>query len=222
MPPRTSGRLVALLLGVALASCAGYRGGWESVPYVGDAPPPLQVSRTSYEAYARTQLQFPGITLGVMLQNRMRDYDRQVYFYVLPVPGDSREQPTQRIDAGMTRVSLRVSGTDGDYVFQPLRARLSVGGVTVAATGAREFGMWDERGRPVSSAGRWGDQVIEGEHSLDDRKRTYLLSLDFPVASPSPERTDIVLDLSEALRANGRPALPPIRFAPTRWREGYT
>ena len=53
----------------------------------------------------------------------------------------------------------------------------------------------------------------------------YLLSLDFDVPVPWPQSDDIALDLSAALKDMGNagsPPLPLIRFAPVRWKEGYT
>jgi hypothetical protein len=37
-----------------------------------------------------------------------------------------------------------------------------------------------------------------------------------------PQLRDIALDVCAALRAETQPALPPVRFVPARWEEGYT
>jgi|GEM_PF-2747993 len=212
----------ALALILALSACAGYRGGWESVPYVGEVPPNFPEVTTAYEAYRRMELTFPGLTLSVGLGNRLRTYDTQVYLFVVPLSVDPRRVPTQSVDPAAARVLLRVTAADPGYVFLPQQARLTVNGETVAAKAAFEFGMWDAAGQRVASGGKWDHRPIGDTLALLESGRTYLLSIDFPVKAPSPESKGIVLDISEALRAPERPALPLIRFAPVRWNEGYT
>lgn len=207
---------------LALSACAGFRGGWESVPYVGDAPPAFPEAETAYEAQRRMELAFPGITLGVGLGNRLRTYDTQVYLFVLPLSVDPRRVSTQNVGPDTTRVSLRVTAADPGYVFQPQRARLTVEGQTVVGKAGFEFGMWDPAGERVASGGKWDHRPVVDALALTEPGRSYLLSIDFPVKAPSPESKGIVLDVSEALRAPERPALPLIRFAPVRWKEGYT
>jgi hypothetical protein len=206
----------------ALSACAGFRGGWESVPYVGDTAPDFPPAQTAYEAQRRMELTFPGLTLGVGLGNRLRTYDTQVYLFVLPLAVDPRRVSMQSTSLDTTRVSLRVTAADSDYVFHPQRARLTVEGRTVVAKAAFEFGMWDSAGHRIASGGTWDHRPIVDALPLAEPGRSYLLSIDFPVTAPSPESKGIVLDISEALRATQRPALPPIRFAPVRWKEGYT
>ena len=206
----------------ALAACAGFRGGWESVPYVGDTAPTMPEARTAYEARQRSELALPGVTLGVGIDNQTRTYDTQVYLFVLPLSIDPRTVRTRPVEPGRTRITVRVTGTAGDFVFRPQRARLVVAGRSVSATGGFEFGMWDAGGKRVASGGAWGDRPVPTELALADAARGYLLSIDFPVPTPDPQSTGIALDLSDALVAPGRPALPLIRFQPARWEEGYT
>lgn len=213
---------IATCSSLALAACAGFKGGWESVPYVGDIPPALPESRTPFEARQRSQLQFPGITLGVGINNQTRTHDTQVVLFALPVSIDLRTVPTQPVEPGTTRVSLRVSGTGGDFVLRFRLARLTVAGKSVAASGAYEFGMWDSVGNRVGSGGTYAHRPLGDSHALIEAARTHLLSIDFPVTTPPPSEAGIALDLSEALRAPAKPVIPLIRFHPSRWKEGYT
>lgn len=210
------------LLCLGLSACAGYRGGWESLPYVDAPPPPRPEARTAQEVRERSELRLPGITLGVGINNRARSYDTQVYLFVLPLAIDPRTVQPQVLDPGKTRITLRVSGTAGDFVLRPHLARLSVGGKTVSPVASFEFGMWDASGQRVASGGAWAHRPLPDEFPLVDASRTYLLSLDFPLPPPSPEDAQIVLDLGAALQAPGKPEIPPIRFQPARWTEGYT
>jgi hypothetical protein len=59
--------------------------------------------------------------------------------------------------------------------------------------------------------------------SLIQPDKRYLLSLEFDTPVSSPESHGIALDLLDALRdvQNFR-LIPLIRFAPVRWKEGYT
>jgi len=185
-----------------LAACAGYRGGWESVPYIGDVPP----------TEAR-ELALPGLKLSVQIDNRLRTYDTQVYLFALPLSIDPRQVYVQNHQPGKTRVFVSVTPEAGDYVFEPAKAKLSVGGRHFAGAEGFEFGKWD---------GKWEHRPVGARFALHEGGRRYLLSIDFLTPVPSPESRDIVLDLSEALKSQAHPAVPLIRFAPVRWKEGYT
>jgi len=183
-----------------LAGCAGYRGGWESVPYVGDAPP------------AR-ELALPGLKLAVQIDNRLRTYDTQVYLFVLPLSVDPREVYTQNHQPGKTRVFVSVTPEASGFVFEPTKATLTIGAQRFTGAEGFEFGKWD---------GKWEHRPVGAQFALHEPGRRYLLSIDFVAPAPSPESRDIVLDLSQALRSQAHPPLPLIRFAPVRWKEGYT
>jgi len=129
---------------------------------------------------------------------------------------------TQKGEAAATRVSLRISNHDGEFVFRPRSAILRVGDKQAAPVAACEFGMWDRWGKPVSSGGTWGYRPIAGEYALNEREKTYLLVMDFPLAIPPPESDAISLELFTALEAPGHAVIPRIRFLPVRWSEGYS
>ncbi len=206
-------RWIALLACLLASGCAGYRGGWESFPYVGEAPPAPPEYRTAFEARQRSEVVLPGLRLGVRINNQVRTYDS----------GSTERKDVQAeiVEPGKTRVSLRISGHDGEFVFRPKLATLAVGGRQVAGAAGFEFAMWDAAGKPVRSGGAWGFRPTADDYALAERGRVYELSIDFPVPVPSPESRDVSLDLSKALEAKGKPALPPIRFLPVRWKEGY-
>ena len=211
-----------VLSAILLAGCAGFRGGWESVPYVGETPQDLDGARTAYEAQKRSELTLPGMTLGVSIHNRLRTYDTQIYLFVLPLSIDPRNVSTQTIEPGKTRISLRISKLTDDLLFRPKLARLTVGDQTVQATSSTEFAMWNAQGEKVSTGGNWDHRPLADETRLIVQEKAYIVNLDFPVPTPSPESKALILDLSSALTSDKLPTLPPIRFVPVRWKEGYT
>lgn len=214
--------ITVLALACAMCSCAGYRGGWESVPYVGETPPTLQSSRTPYEAQRRSEITLAGMTLGVSINNQLRTYDTQVYLFALPLSVDPRNVQTRPVEPGKTRITLRVSDMATELTFRPQRARLAVGAQVVQGVAGFQFAMWDAQGQEVSSGGRWEHRATGDEAVLAPRGKPYLLDIDFPVPLPSPEAENISLDLSDALSSPQLPRIPTIRFAPVRWKEGYT
>lgn len=216
-------RLVLVAAGcLSLLACAGYRGGWESLPYVGEAPPPPPRYRTPFEAQKRAELALPGLTLGVTIENQLQSYDTEVYLYVIPLSVDPRDVRAGQAEPGTTRVRLRVSASHTGFVFRPQLATLRVGRATVPGVAGFEFGPWDESGNPATSGGQWAYRRVPDEFALSAPGETYYLSIEFPVPVPPPQSPDIVLDLSRALQAPDAPAIPEIRFLPVRWREGYT
>jgi hypothetical protein len=48
------------------------------------------------------------------------------------------------------------------------------------------------------------------------------LWVDFQTAIPPPQHSQISVDLSNALKADGLPALPLLKFKAVRWKQGYT
>lgn len=214
--------LGTLALGLLIVGCAGFKGGWESVPYVGDSPPQLADAQSPHESRERSRLRLDGLTLAVNVDNQVRTYDTQVYGYGVPLSVDPRTVRTQPGESGRTRVRIEVSGMRGDFVFHPRLATLTVGGKVIHGIAGYEFGMWSASGQRVPSGGRWEHRPTGERLVLQDRSRAYLLSIDFPLEPPSPESRIISLDLSKALTAPGVPQIPIIRFAPGRWKHCYT
>lgn len=208
------------VLACTLTGCAGFRGGWESVAYIGDAPPaPPEPSASAYERNQRPPLSLPGMSLRVSIDNRVRDYDTQVWFFAVPVKVDPRTIQTDVAKPGKTRVRLAVTPTQAGWVFNPQQAVLTFGGLQYRAVAGYEFGQFAvDPSRPE----QWGYRPIPADMTLHADQGQYLLSIDFDVPSPSPDRPDITIDLSRALRAPGLTEVPLIRFVPVRWKEGYT
>lgn len=69
--------LLALLL---LSGCGGFRGGIESVPYVGEAVP---LGSASLRTRLR-EIPLSGMTVAVSLNNRLQTYQYEVMLYVIP------------------------------------------------------------------------------------------------------------------------------------------
>lgn len=219
---RTPNILRVLALSFPLAGCAGYRGGWESVPYVGDALPQRAPSPSPYDSRERARLRFDALTVVATIDNQVRTYDTKIIAFVVPVSVDRRLVPTVKPQPRRTRVTLQLSGMTADFELQPALARFTVGDSTVRGIAGSVFGMWDAAGQRVANGGEWGDKATGERFALTERNRTYILNIDFPISSPSPELRTITLDLSQALRAPGVPALPVIKFTPAKWKHGYT
>lgn len=217
---RTPTALAASL--ALLSACAGYRGGWESLPYIGALPPAAGLNVTADEARLRRELVLPGLRLRVNLNNAVRTHDTQVYAGVLPLGLDPRAVPLQPAQPGLTQLTLSVWPQGGrSFVLRYPQARLRVGGRTVAAQAASVWGQWDAAGEPVERGGRYADRPLSSDHVLEARDRPHVLTLSFPIERPSPQDGDIALELGEALSHPGTPAIPRIQFQPSRWTEGY-
>jgi hypothetical protein len=210
--------LVALF---ALAGCAGYRGGWESVAYIGPNPPAIS-GETLRVPGARTPIVSPGLKLEVSLDNQMRTYDAQVYLFALPLSVDARNAYTKNNAPGKTRFFVAVTPTESGFVFRPSMAVLHAVNQQHSGIAGYEFGMWNQTGERVKQGGTWQHRPTGESFALSEIGRTYYLSIDFAVAPPSPELTDIAVDVSRARLSPQHPAVPLIRFAPVRWKEGYT
>lgn len=212
--PRQLAVLMVVAIGLLLSSCAGYRGGWESIPYIGDMPRAPSVSRTSYEAERRSELLLPGLKIRIDLHNRIQDNHYQIYA-VVPVSKDSKEARASLVKPD--RVSLRLEVREEGYVFRPRLVVLGVAGKTVSALAGFESGRWDLAGR---KGGLWEAKPIAEAYPLS--VGIYYLDVDFELPVPAPQTPDITLDLSRALQAPGKPTIPVIRFLPARWEQGYS
>ena len=219
-----SARHLSIVIASALvAGCAGYRGGWESVAYLGDTPPAARTEATAADrAHNPPELSVPGLKLRVAIDNQLRTYDTQVYFFALPLSIDPRNVYSRNVKPGKTRVFVTVTPQAAGFVFRPETAVLQFAEKRFTGAAGFEFGMWDVEWKRVEAGGKWEHRPIASDYALAEVGRRYYLSVDFATPVPSPESADIVLDLSEALRSTTQPPLPLIRFAPVRWKEGYT
>lgn len=222
--PAAARRLALLALGCLLVTgCAGFRGGWESVAYLGDTPPALPESPSFFEETQNPPaLELPGLRLQVTLDNQLRTYDTQLYLFVLPLYIDPRERYWKNHSPGKTRVFITVTPTEPGFVFRPSQAVLQIGNRRFGGVAGFDFDRWDQQGMRVREGGSWEHRPVATELHLDQPGRSYHLSIDFDTPVPSPESREILLDLSQALGSSRHPALPPIRFVPMRWRRSYS
>lgn len=191
-----------LALGL-LAGCAGYRGGWQSVA----ALPGQAASREA------KPFELPGLTLEARLDNRLQTRDTQVMLFVVPVSVDPRRQYIDNHRPGRTRAYVTVVAHEDGFVFRPQRARLRFDGRTFTGAVGYTFGRGEQ--------GQWEHRPISGELALAAGQR-YYLSIDFETPVPSPQQTDIVLELQDALDSPRQPPVPMLRFVPQAWEGGYT
>lgn len=215
--------LALLSLALLVTACAGFRGGWESAAYIGEAPPAGLAERLAKTVPRRPpELEVGGLKLRVSIDNRVRTYDTQVYLFALPLSIDPRRAYSGVQPPGTTRVFVHVTPQVAGYVFIAEAAALRFAGQQFRAIGGHEFGRWDESGQRAERGGRWDHRPTTTPYRLDQPGRRYLLSIDFAAPVPSPEAHDIELDLSMALQAPGVEPIPLIRFTPVEWEEGYT
>lgn len=97
------------VLALLLSDCAGFRRGWESLPYVIKAPEQPPKYRIRFETLKRSVLKLPKINLGTAINNQVRTFDTHVYFYFLTLYINPKGVQTQKIEPGKTRITLRVS-----------------------------------------------------------------------------------------------------------------
>lgn len=215
------GRKVQIVLVTCLLqACAGYRGGWDSVAYLGENPPP-DLAQSYAQRHDPPKLYPPGIELQVSIDNRLRTRDTQVILFAVPMSIDPRKVYTKNIEPDKTRVFVTVTPESDDFVFQPGSAVLRIGQARFNGVAGYEFGQWDSRGQRVESGGNWDHRPVGNRFRLASTGRRYLLSIVFDTPVPSPQ-SEIMLDLSKALASGTYPQLPVIRFTPVRWEEGYT
>jgi len=214
--------LVWTLVLVGAAGCAGYRGGWESVAYIGDVPPTPAGDAAPSNSARPSNLDVPGLQMTVGIDNQLRTYDTHVYLFALPLSIDPRKVYPKNHEPGKTRVYVTVTPSETGFVFRPEEAVLHIADRRIAGAAGFEFGMWDREGKAVKEGGTWEHRPVGREFVLSEPGRRYYLSIDFITPVPSPESPDIAIDLSRALVSKQRPPVPLIRFAPVRWKEGYT
>ncbi|HET19574.1 MAG TPA: hypothetical protein ENO16_03065 [Chromatiales bacterium] len=213
--------LAGVLL-LIVTGCAGFRGGWMSVAYIGAMPPELgQDAEVDSELRERPLRPVPGLELKISMDNQLRTYDTQVYF-ALPLGLDPRRVYPKNNRTGITRVFVTATPEDVGFVFRASEAVLAIGEQRFAALAGYEFGLWGKDGERVKDGGTWDHRPVGKELALTEPGRSYYLSIDFATPVPSPESEDISLDLSRALVSDRHPPVPLIRFAPMRWKEGYT
>jgi hypothetical protein len=162
--------------------------------------------------------------LQVSIDNQLRTYDTQIIFG-LPLSVDLRNLYPKNHEAGTTRVFVNVVPQTGGFMFRPLLASPVIDGKWHQARRGFQFGAWNAQDKLDENGGKWEHRYVVGaELPLIQPGKRYLLSLEFDTPVPSPESHGIMLDLSDTLtdKQDLRDfPIPPIRFAPVRWKEGY-
>jgi hypothetical protein len=214
MKPCCSALLLMIFLSVA--SCAGFRSGFESIPYVGDMEPAPTTPATK-------EIQLPGVKLDISLNNTIRTSDVQVVLLV-PMSVDPRNKPSFG-KTGRLTVNLKIIPTDSDFVFDPSGAKATVDGHAFNPIIVRliDWKKWQDcfnsAACDIKDSTFWSD-AIDKEIALT-KDKNYELYLIFDCPVPTPER-DIRLDIGRALLNPRFPDIPTIRFMKVRWRQGYT
>lgn len=215
--------VLAGFVAMTAAACAGFKGGWKSVAYIGEAPAETVVNEAEKGLInGRSKFELPGTRLEVEIDNRLRTYDMHVYLFVLPLWWDPRDVYAENHEEGWTRVYLTVTPSDSTFVFRPTEALLQMESGSFPGTRGFEFGIWNEAGQRVTEGQGWAHRPLASEVALTEAGRRYNLSIDFKTPVPSPKSPRIELDLSKALISTRHPSIPVIRFAPVKWKLGYT
>ncbi|MBK8229043.1 MAG: hypothetical protein IPK72_00375 [Candidatus Eisenbacteria bacterium] len=215
--------VLAGFVAITAAACAGFKGGWKSVAYVGEAPSETVVNEAEKGLInGRSKLALPGAQLEVEIDNRLRTYDMHVYLFVLPLWWNPRDVYAENHEEGWTRVYLTITPSDSSFVFRPTEAVLRMESGRFPGARGFEFGIWNEAGQRITEGQGWAHRPLASDVALDVPGRRYHLSIDFETPVPSPKSQQIELDLSRALVSPEHPETPVIRFAPVRWKLGYT
>jgi hypothetical protein len=224
--------LSSAILLILLSGCGGFRGGIESVPYVGTALP--QVS-TAHPAWPY-EVTLPDLTLRLSLNNAVQTYQYEVTLYVIPIYLNFWDEFRSR-HAESLELSLQVTARGGPVTFDPRQLTLTVDGKEIQPKGVwvnnreRERRVIDDfvkarRQAPPNQspatphASEWRDEVTDAAAlgPLDESPRYIVI---FPLPLLSPEK-DLTLDINRALLEPKRSPIPAIHFKSMSWSEGYS
>jgi hypothetical protein len=215
-----------------LTGCGGFRGGVESVPYVGDREP----QQASTSRPWQHEITLPGLTLHLSLNNAVRTYQYEVMLYVIPTYLNFREEFQHR-DAENVELALQITARDSGVTIDPLQLVLTVDGMELHPTSVWVNNLKRERqiidafvkaqrqappDQPISipRSSEWRDAVT-APVTIGPGEKSPRFVVTFPAPLPSPERA-LSLNLSSAI---SKPLLfdkSLIRFKPLRWSEGYS
>ncbi|WP_455377213.1 hypothetical protein [Petrachloros mirabilis] len=224
--------LLVLAMLFLLSGCGGFRGGIESVPYVGENPPEETDSRSTWFH----EINLPGITLSLSLNNKLRTYQYELMLFFIPTYLNFWNEFQDR-DAETPELSFYLIAHELDLKLDPWRLVITVDGKEFRPTGVwvnnneRERQVLDayikarrqspgDRPPPIPRSSEWRDAVtIPVMMKPGETSPRFIIT--FPIPLPSPERA-LSLDLTGALEAPMISERPVIRFKPTRWSEGYS
>ena len=224
--------LVHLLLLLTLAGCGGFRGGIESVPYVGEQEP----QEASTYRPGPHEITLPGLTVRLSLNNTLRTYQYEVMLFIVPTYLNFWDEFQHR-DAESLELALQFIALESGVTIDPLQFVLTVDNKDFRPTGVWVNNLERERQAidayvkarreapadqppPIPRSSDWRDAVTTPVTMRPGEQSPRFL-VTFPVPLPSPEKT-LSLDLTPALGASMRFVKPVIRFKPMRWSEGYS
>lgn len=232
-------RGLLLATSLALGACAGYQGGFASVPYVGDQHADIPNSTTKFALWNLGNLELPGVKVYVGLNDTLQTYDYAVMAVVVPIQVDFAEKNRSR-ESNRLHVTLHVTPRLANIVFEPQRIVVSIDGQRLPPAVA-----WTEDQKKLKqlldscyaasiAASRRGDSApkdclnpagyrdrIDTAMSLGAVGQVHWFTVAFDIPPPSPDRV-ITLDLSQALHHPDLPQVPIIRFKKIRWSHSYS
>ncbi len=228
--------LVALL---GLSACAGYQGGVASVPYVGDRDVDIPDSMTKFALWSLGNLELPGVTLYIALNDALQTYDYAVMAVVVPIHVDLVEKNRSR-ESDRLHVTLHITPSLANIVFEPQRIVVSIDGQHTGPAVAwiedqEKFKrLLDSCYAASLAASKRGDPApadclnpaayrdrVDTAMSLVAVGHVYWFAVAFDVPPPAPDRA-ITLDLSQALHHPELPPVPLIKFKKIRWSHSYS
>jgi len=215
-----------------LCGCGGFRGGIESVPYVGG---PIPQENSSHPSWLH-EIVLPEVTLQLSLNNAIRTYQYEVMLYVIPIYLNFWDEfRNQHADA--LELSLQLTAHDSPVLADPRQLMLIVDGQEVRPNGVwinnreREREVIDafvkarrqsppDQSPTIPHASEWRDAVTDPVR-LGPREQSPYYIVTFPLPLLSPEK-NLTLNINHAILEPRRSRLPLIRFKSMRWSEGYS
>lgn len=221
-----------MILSAVLTACGGFRGGIESVPYVGDSAPQGQPSHPSWPH----KILLPGLTLELSLNNALRTYQYEVMLFVIPTYLNFRDEYRNR-EAEALELSLQLEARDASMVVDLRQLVLTVDGREVRPNGVWVNNLERERrviedfvkarreaptNQPPAGprASEWRDAITDPV-ALGAGVRSARFIVVFPLPLLSPEK-EMRLDLNQAIVDPRGVELPLIRFQSTPWSDAYS
>lgn len=222
--------IIAML--ILLSGCGGFRGGIESVPYVGE---PHGETSSAHPRWLH-ELVLPDFVVRLSLNNALRTYQYEVMLYIIPTYINLWDEFWNR-DADGLELTLQVVAKNISVTLDPRELVLTVDGQDARPSGvwvnntARERQVIDtfvkaRRQAPpdqppsVPKSSEWRDEVFNPV-TLQPGEASPRFIVVFPLALVSPEKS-LGLDLNRAVIEPRRPEIPPIQFKPMSWKEGYS
>lgn len=217
---------------VLLTGCGGFRGGIESVPYVGEA---TQQEHSSHSSWPH-EIVLQEFTLQLSLNNAVRTYQYEVMLYVIPTYLNFWNEFRNR-EADSLELSLQLTARDSSVVIDPRQLVLTVDGREVRPSGAwvnnreRERQAIDafvkarkqapaDQPRMIPRSSAWRDAGIDPV-ALRPGAQSPRFIVNFPLPLLSPEK-NLALNINHAILEPKGSHIPLIYFKSMPWSEGYS